>query len=167
MRELIDSAVRLRNLKRTLAQRTDLTLHSRYLNLAITSMERYLNALLDEFKDRYKPIADKQRIYEASFSYGLLQDPPNRTPPPNSPWEEIRTLPRMAEFRQKRTSEVHQSDDYRQQFTDPLSLASWILTSELVNFSGKRVETNIPAAHSGTQQWLEDLSHTLALDRDE
>jgi phosphate/sulfate permease len=78
MRDLIDSAVELRNVSRAVDQGTSgiLERHLDDLKLAVTSMETYLTSLTDEFKEGYKRIADKQRIYEASFKRLLEEHNP-------------------------------------------------------------------------------------------
>lgn len=63
-RDLIDSAAQLRNVTRALDQETNgIKCHSADLKLAVTRMEADLTSLTDEFKNAYKRIADKQRIY--------------------------------------------------------------------------------------------------------
>jgi hypothetical protein len=87
MRDLIDSAVQLRNVVRALEKTSDiLATHRPALKPGVNSMERHLNSLTDEFTTAYRTIADEQRIYEAAFDQQLKNpnvQPPHR--PPSTP----------------------------------------------------------------------------------
>lgn len=153
MRDLIDATVRLRNVTRALDPATSgfsNQQHVRDVELAVDSMEAYLNALTLEFRERYKPVADKQKIYEAEFKR-FLEKPGTEGPPPNLAWEEIKDLPRLAEFRDSKANDnpTTASDEaaeagedviqanYGQDFIGALDLASWILRTELRVLAGQ------------------------------
>lgn len=140
MRDLIDSAVQLRNVVRALDQTSDIrTTHRPALKPGVESMERYLNSLTDEFTTSYKAIADEQRIYEAAFD----QLQPGVQPPHNSPWDSLGKLPKLAEFLGGSDSAT-ESPVYTSDFLDPLDLATWILRSELTRLS-TRQQQQLPA----------------------
>jgi hypothetical protein len=136
MRDLIDSAVQLRNVERALDQTSGITEDPLCdVQLAVRSMEVYLNSLIDEFKERYKPIADKQRIYEATFDRQLKETPlndlkPDPEPPINPAWPDIEHLPRLYEFRLAESADGD-SGGYERDFIDALDLATWVLRAEL------------------------------------
>jgi len=135
MRDLIDAEVQLRNVIRALDQGTSGIPEGALgdLRLAVRSMETYLKSLTGEFRDEYKPIADRQRIYEAQFKR-LLSDHEGEDwsaiePPANRAWSEIERLPKLREFRGLETQ--GESADYARDFVRALDLASWILRGEL------------------------------------
>ena len=147
MRDLIDSAVQLRNVQRALDQGTSGMLeHREDLNLAVESMEWYLNSLIDEFKEQYKPIADKQRIYDRVAK--LLEQPqPGLEAPPNPAWNDIKTLPKLFEFRQPGLRDADFSAKYDRDFTDALDAGCWILRSEFRRLPGG-AEQEMPKKHA-------------------
>jgi len=135
MRDLIDSEVQLRNVIRALDQATSGIPGTELgdLRLAVRSMETYLKSLTGEFRDKYKPIADRQRIYEAQFKRLLDEhrgeDWSAIEPPPNRAWSEIEDLPTLREFRGLEAP--GRSGHYARDFVLALDLASWILRREL------------------------------------
>lgn len=136
MRDLIDSAVQLRNVVRALDQTSDiLETHRSALRSSVASMESYLNSLTDEFTTSYKAIADEQRIYAAAFDELLKK--PHVQAPHNSPWDSLRNLPRLDEFLGGSNS-AKDSPVYTSDFLNPLDLATWILRSELTHLSTRR-----------------------------
>jgi len=136
MRDLIDSAVQLRNVVRALDQTGDLLEdHRTALRGGVASMETYLNKLTDEFTASYKAIADRQRIYEAAFNQ--LLEKPDVQPPHNSPWDSLKNLPKLKEFLGGSDS-AKDSPVYTRDFLNPLDLATWILRSELTHLSTRR-----------------------------
>jgi hypothetical protein len=160
MRDLIDSAVQLRNVQRALDQANSgiSALHLSDLKLAVGAMEGYLNLLTDEFKLRYKPIADKQRIYEAAFNHVLDESSPDGVDPPNNPaWAELETLPRLGEFRGGALLDGEPAS-YGGDFTQPLDLATWILRQELAQLRGDS-SAAMPAALARTRDHLQPRAH--------
>ena len=166
MRELIDSAVQLRNVKRALDSGTSGIREQQLsgVRLCIESMEKYLNSLIDEFTTRYKPIADKQQIYEAMLTAQVKEAATalNRTfaIPENDAWLEILTLPRLKEFRDAdsrqdavTTTANSRPLDYWRSFVGALDLASWLLRTELRHLR-RAPQSNIPEA---LQQVLDQL----------
>lgn len=136
MRDLIDSAVQLRNVVRALDQTSDiLDTHRPALRASVASMESYLNKLTDEFTGSYKAIADSQRIYEAAFNQ--LLEKPDVQPPHNSPWDSLKNLPELKEFLGGSDS-AKDSPVYTRDFLNPLDLATWILRSELTHLSTRK-----------------------------
>lgn len=110
MRDLIDATVQLRNVTRALGAGTSgisadiLT----KINGGVSTMERYLEALVDEFTTAYKRIADKQRLYEAAFTASLdaAAKADDREAgftaikvPENAAWTDLEELSRLQEFR--------------------------------------------------------------------
>ena len=134
MRDLIDSAVQLRNVIRAVDQGTSgiLEQHLGDLKLAVASMEAYVESLTREFRDNYKPIADKQRIYEGTFDHDLEERAgPELRPPENEAWREIEQLPMLREFLGSWPADPDHPADYARDFEGALDLATWILRSEL------------------------------------
>jgi hypothetical protein len=126
MRDVIDAEVQLRNVVRALDQGTSGILEGElegYLDdtgRAVTSMERYLNSLTSEFRDNYKPIADK---------------------PPGETWADLKELPQLREFREYRddgtADGARYGEGYGLRFVGALDLASWILRAELKRLRGE------------------------------
>jgi hypothetical protein len=162
---VIPAAVRLRNVKRALDAGTSEIQPGRLkvLRRAVASMESYLNALVEEFQQEYKRIADRQRVFEATFDRVLEEaklvgaglrnaQSQDLAAPPNPAWNELEKLPTLKEFRGGSVS-VEAGDGtlgYKPDFTDPLDLASWVLRAELLRLHG-RVVPDIPADLKGTR----------------
>ena len=134
MRDLIDAAVKLRNVVRALDTTTSGISHDNRseLHSNVQSMEGYLNGLVKEFKGSYKTISDKQRTFESTFDRLLaereLTDPPP-PPPDNEPWAAIENLEDLEEFRSDEPTR------YNAEFVAALDSASAILRSEVVRIS--------------------------------
>lgn len=134
MRDLIDAAVKLRNVVRALDTTTSGISHDNRseLHSNVQSMEGYLNRLVKEFKESYKTISDKQRTFESTFDRLLaereLTDPPP-PPPDNEPWAAIENLKDLEEFRSDEPTR------YNAEFVAALDSASAILRSEVVRIS--------------------------------
>jgi len=153
MRDLIDSAVQLRNVVRALDQTSDiLERHRPALKSGVESMERYLNSLTDEFTTAYKTIADDQRMYEAAFDRLLEKPDIAAKPPHNSPWDGLRKLPNLTEFLGG-SDAAKESPTYTSNFLNPLDLATWILRSELTRQS-TRQQLPLPPEHRETYNRL-------------
>jgi hypothetical protein len=142
MRDLIDAEVQLRNVIRALDQGTSGILegHLEDARRAVRSMEGYLKSLTAEFRDKYKGIADKQRIYEAEFKR-LLEDDKQVDwstvqPPASKAWADIEKLPNLRGFREYTDREEY-ATGYGLQFVGALDLASWILRAELKRLRGE------------------------------
>jgi uncharacterized protein YdcH (DUF465 family) len=136
MGELIDGEVQLRNVIRALDQGTSgiLEEHLDDVRQAVRSMEGYLKSLTAEFRDEYKEIADKQRIYDAHFDR-LLDDRDREDwsalrAPASEAWADIEELPKLREFREYSDARPY-SEGYGLYFAGALSLATWILRAEL------------------------------------
>jgi len=163
MRDLIDSAVQLRNVQRALDQTTSNISEPDRGELvgAVGTMEAYLNSLAEEFKEYYKPIADKQRIYEAAFEHFLKQTKPGATPPDNPAWQELQGLVKLRGFRPASSSEFRESESstdesstaYKRKFIDELDRAASILRGELNRISGGS-NPKVPQEHKSTQDSL-------------
>jgi hypothetical protein len=133
MRDLIDAAVKLRNVARALDTATSgiSEANRAQLHSDVKSMETYLNRLVEEFKLSYKTISDEQRIYEKTFDRLLEAELTDRRPsaPPNEPWAAIEDLEALEEFRS------NEPPSYKAEFVDALDHASAILRSEVVRIS--------------------------------
>jgi hypothetical protein len=156
--------VQLRNVERALDQANSgiSAVHLRDLNLAVSSMEHYLNLLTDEFKLRYKSIADKQRIYEAAFKRVLDEKPAYEVEVPNNAaWAELETLPRLREFRGEALPDDNNEEQasYSGDFTQPLDFATWILRQELAQLRGDSAAA-MPDALTQTRDKLRQRAHT-------
>jgi pimeloyl-ACP methyl ester carboxylesterase len=126
MRDLINSAVQLRNISRAIDTTSDVLMEYREkLRRAIRQMTDYVDSLTDEFRDEYKEISDEQSAYEANAE----QARESRKPlPSNKAWHDMRQLKRLAEFLGLNSrSPVH----YKSDFEDMLDAATWILRAEL------------------------------------
>ncbi|WP_214405683.1 hypothetical protein [Pseudonocardia lacus] len=154
MRELVDSAVQLRNVVRALDSGTS-DISDPWLSrirMCVKSMEEYLRQLLDEFTTHYKRIADRERICEAALAARIREEAASLDPamaiPENSAWLEIVALPKLKEFREVDSRQgpgIICADrcerapfDYWWSFVRPLDLASWILRAELRGLRGGR-----------------------------
>jgi hypothetical protein len=148
MRDLIDSRVQLRNVIRALDNGSGI--HPDRLpdvRRAVARMERYLATLTDEFRARYKPIADAQRDYEAEVKLALAGEHAQARYVHNDAWDELERLPCLREFLDA------QPGGYEADFEDPLDLASWLLRAELKRLLGASVPA-IPARHAATRDRL-------------
>jgi hypothetical protein len=110
-------------------------------------MERYLASLTDEFQNRYKPIADAQRDYEAQVKQALATEQPQAAGIRNEAWSELEELPKLREFL------AAKGKDFRADFEDPLDLASWLLRAELKRLLGA-VNPPLPERHEATRERL-------------
>jgi gas vesicle protein len=134
MRDLIDAAVKLRNVVRALDTTTSGISddNTSELHANVESMEGYLNRLVKEFKESYKTISDKQRTFESTFDRLLaereLTDPPPPSPD-NAPWAAIENLKNLEEFRSDEATR------YNAEFVAALDSASAILRSEVVRIN--------------------------------
>jgi hypothetical protein len=132
MRGLIEARVQLRNVVRALERRTDGVeeeTRSEVTRRVKDQMEKYLETLTCEFRDRYKELSDAQRGYEAradamvkAFADGSAQGQPPALP--SFVWEQITKLPALADF-------IGDGALYRKGFEEPLDDASELLRTEL------------------------------------
>lgn len=130
MRALIEARVVLFNVYRALKERADGVSDDTRASVsaAATRMGGYLGALIDEFRDRYKPLADSQRSYEKratalAESFGKAAD----SQPPNLPtfvWEGLGQLPRLGDL-------LDGGSGYSDEFLGPLDDATAALRTEL------------------------------------
>jgi hypothetical protein len=174
MRDLIDSAVQLRNVERALDSGTSGLPEQQLgdVRLCIRSMEKYLNALVQEFATSYKPIADKQRVYEAKFAAEIkayearfaaqaneatTAANPIFAIPDNYAWQQILTLPKLQQFRHADSGEGNGDIDYRCRFVAALDLASWVLRNELQGTRGVS-RSNITEDLTQVRIWLKKHS---------
>ena len=144
MRDLINSAVQLRNVTRALDQTSEvLNKYRPELKLAVEWMTAYVDSLTGEFEANYKRIADKQDYYEVRAKRAREGDEP---PPENEAWDDMRRLGRLAEFLGIRS---HALFCYGVDFGKTLNAATWILRAELESLkSGSRLE--MPHEHAIT-----------------
>jgi hypothetical protein len=106
----------------------------------VQQMEGYLQSLTNEFRAEYKPIADKQRAYEARVSAELKRQGPDAKMDldegfPNEAWDDIAQLPQLCDFigLESPTDSGEQIDvkRYVWAFCKPLNRATRILRGEL------------------------------------
>jgi hypothetical protein len=126
MRDLINSAVQLRNVSRAIDATNDvLDEHREKLKGAILQMTAYVDSLTDEFRRGYKNISDEQSVYEANAQQARKSAEPL---PSNKAWDDMCHLERLAEFLGLDSqSSVH----YESNFEKMLDAATWILRAEL------------------------------------
>jgi hypothetical protein len=153
MRDLIESAVQLRNVKRALDVTSGLA-QLKDVFRCIQRMEKYLNDLIEEFTTFYKRIADKQKVSEAEFTAGakayeasFAAQAKEATTVPNAilalpdddAWDEILlSLPNLKEFCYGDPGQGYGGNDYQSRFVAALDLASWVLRNELQSIRGVR-----------------------------
>jgi hypothetical protein len=164
MRDLIEARVQLRNVVRALDRGTSGIAPDPLNNIrrAVQLMERYLGSLTDEFQLKYKPIADKQNVYEARVKNALAQPHPQPLKEPqgdrNEAWVDITKLPKMKGFIGERLLDAAKPEatdklEYARRFEGPLDLVSWVLRNELRILLGEEGET-LPPDHTATQNQL-------------
>jgi hypothetical protein len=153
MRGLIDARVQLRNVMRALERRTAGVSETTRTHVAskVERMERYLEALTGEFRDKYKQVADLQRAYEARVTAALKQyAASNGTVSlprvPNEPWDLLRR-----DF-ERLNSLIDGAPEYRKNFESALDDASEALRVELAAILAG------PNWKSGHRAWHENQS---------
>jgi hypothetical protein len=144
MRDLINSAVQLRNISRAIDTTSDvLDEHREKLRRAIRQMTDYVDSLTDEFRRDYKKISDEQSVYEAN----ARQARESATPlPSNKAWDDMCHLERLAEFL---GLDSQSSVDYESDFVEMLDAATWILRAELKRLGGGR-KPPMPSEYENT-----------------
>ena len=126
IRDLINSAVQLRNITRAIEQTSEvLNGHRRELKWAIDHMTHYVDSLTHEFRRNYKRISDEQSIYEAHAKQARERASPL---PSNEAWDDMCRLEGLAEFL---GLESRSPCDYQRDFRNVLDAATWILRAEL------------------------------------
>lgn len=141
MRDLIESRVQLRNVVRALERRAAGVSQSARDSVIenVRKMESYLKNLVEEFRDKYKPVADLQRAYEKQADVLITEFASAKsrpTPPdlPNAPWRALeRDFARLQDL-------IGDGADYGSQFEAPLDAASEVLRTELASIIGHRSE---------------------------
>jgi len=125
MRDLIDARVQLRNVVRALDLTTSGMPDDALVDLKVAVGESYLGRLTAEFQLRYKPIADKQKVYEARVKKALESVPVANGSAAaldvvNEAWTDIARLPEMNGFigtwRGSKPSPSHAPPDYELNF---------------------------------------------------
>lgn len=179
MRDLIESAVQLRNVERALDSGTSGLPEQQLgdVHLCIRSMEKYLNALVQEFTTSYKPIADKQRVYEAKFAaevkayeprFAAQANKATAAPSPvfaipdNDAWQEIDKLTTLQEFREAYSGQRNRGIGYQCRFVAALDFASWVLRNELQGTRGVS-RSNITEDLTQARIWLKKQSEQDAV----
>lgn len=130
MRNLIEARVQLRNVARALERGAEGVSHSigEEVTLRVNQMGAYLDRLVGEFRDHYKPLSDQQRGYEERSKVMLdrfAKAPADESPPqlPAFVWASLSQLPILADF-------IGAGDEYEAGFEDPLDKASKSLRTE-------------------------------------
>jgi hypothetical protein len=127
MRDLIDSAVQLRNVARALDQTSGIRSSEGKLKAAVSRMTDYVDSLTREFRLNYKGIADKQAVYEVQAKRARETEEPVPLPH-NEAWADMSRLSQLAEFLGNASKP---SLDYERDFRKALEVATWILRAEL------------------------------------
>lgn len=162
MRDLIGSRVTLANVKRALDNETDPLAHDRRLRLlrAIDCMTEFLNAVIVEFQRDYKPIADKQRLYEGNVNAFLAANAgPSENVlnwPTNPAWKDICGLSLYTTLLRSPRSDFESPPAYTRRFTNPLDFACLLLREELSATTGRRPKGQARSAAAvmvPSEQW--------------
>ena len=131
MRDLINSAVQLRNVRRAIDTTSDfLDKHQGRLRWAIEQMTDYIDSLTDEFQDDYKKISDEQSVYEANARQAREIAMPL---PSNKAWDDMCHLKGLTDFLHL---DSESRDDYKSNFVQMLDAATWILRADLKRLGG-------------------------------
>jgi hypothetical protein len=130
MRGLIEARVQLRNVIRALERRAEGIDNEarKAVTRPVGQMAEYLDTLVGEFRDNYKPLSDDQRGYEARAeallkSYAETTGQANPPELPNFVWTRISKLPVLADF-------IGERGEYKKSFEEPLDYASEVLRDE-------------------------------------
>ena len=135
MRDLIDARVTLRNVDRALHLSVDGVRADtrKAVRKKVRKMKAYLTGLTDEFRNKYKPLSEHQRIYEARVR-NALKSPSEKTgrdqvfPEEHEVWQSMLKLEKLSEFL---GDEANRSPVYESEFEKPLDKASKKLRDEL------------------------------------
>ncbi len=142
MRDLIQSRVQLLNVIRALDNQTAglKEKDAQTIRQSVQNMSSYLTKLTDEFRDKYKPIADMQRAYEANIDAKLKAQGVDALEVgsegfTNEAWQAIRVLPEIIDFLGLSNDDLSQpgapETRYERVFVHALDEASKCLRREL------------------------------------
>ena len=106
------------------------------VNAHVGIMDRYLEGIVMEFQNKYKDIADCQKLYEARVVAVLkaLDAAPTSTCviPGNEPWKQLGTLPEVKDLLECGSQLADGKSRYRSQFVKSLDDASHELRDALL-----------------------------------
>jgi hypothetical protein len=146
MRALIDSAVALRNITRALDYTSGVLEARGDVDQAVRRMEEYVDGLTGEFQKHYKPIADKQNVYEARAGKARETE---AEAPPNEAWEDLKLLPCLGEFRGAAQHAREAELSYKDDFLGSLDRGSEALRAELLRITqGRRPSGRARSVHA-------------------
>jgi hypothetical protein len=168
MRDLIEARVDLRNVIRAL-DRVSNGLHEeqrKNLQLAVVTMEKYLEKLTDDFKKYYREASAKQKIFETRVER-IVKDKDKVASSiegiNNEAWKVILDMPETKGFIGEQPTDesdpTSESKDleYTKRFERPLGLGTWILRNELQVTLGRAREP-MPERHTKTLKKLKKFS---------
>lgn len=146
MRDLIDSQVQLRNVKRALDGKNKVFDEDRSekLSLYIDGMEAYLKGLTNDFKLIYREASIAQALFEAEKERIIKSENMDNQAIlnlENKAWPQIAEALHERGFINKSESKNEDNKDsfpqyYKDYFEAPLDAASWLLRNELRILSG-------------------------------
>lgn len=134
MRDLIAARVQLLNVLRALMNDSRRPWISE-VHTHIYTMDRYLEGIVVEFQNEYKPIADCQRLYEARVAAQMkrFESAPEseNVRPLNEPWQLLRRLPELNDLLSLDPEQPSDQSCYNSQFVKALDDASLKLRNAL------------------------------------
>lgn len=131
MQALIEARVQLKSVKRALETNKPEQEHRKWSETVqgkINSMAKYIEELVDEFRDRYKSLSDEQRAYEERSRFLIKEYAEKQSAEvlsvPDTAWKSMSHLNKLREF-------ILAGHDYETRFEGPLDEASCELRTEL------------------------------------